>query len=60
MNLKGKKVIILGERDGIMGQAIAECVKSAGAEPLLVLTQCLFEQRLGHLTGRSREYQKSC
>jgi len=40
MNLKGKEVIILGERDGIMGQAIAECVKSAGAKPLLVLTQC--------------------
>jgi betaine reductase len=40
MNLKGKKVIILGERDGIMGQAIAESVKSAGAEPLLVQTQC--------------------
>jgi len=40
MELKGKKVIILGERDGIQGQAIAECVKSAGAEPLLVQTQC--------------------
>jgi len=40
MQLKGKKVIILGERDGIQGQAIAACVKSAGAEPLLVQTQC--------------------
>ena len=40
MQLKGKKVIILGERDGIQGQAIATCVKSAGAEPLLVQTQC--------------------
>jgi glycine reductase len=40
MQLKGKKVIVLGERDGIQGQAIAACIKSAGAEPLLVQTQC--------------------
>lgn len=40
MQLRGKKVIILGERDGIQGQAIAACVRSAGAEPLLVQTQC--------------------
>jgi len=40
MELKGKKVIALGERDGIQGPAIAACVKSAGAEPLLVQTQC--------------------
>ena len=29
--LKGKKVAILGDRDGIPGQAIEECVKSAVA-----------------------------
>ena len=40
MELKGKKAIVLGERDGIQGPAIAECLKSAGAEPLLVQTQC--------------------
>ena len=40
MNLKGKKVIIIGERDGIQAPAIAECVKSAGAEPVLAQTQC--------------------
>lgn len=40
MELKGKKVIVLGERDGIQGPAIAACIKSAGAEPLLVQTQC--------------------
>jgi betaine reductase len=40
MELKGKKVIILGERDGIQGPAIAECAKSAGAEPVLVQTYC--------------------
>ena len=30
--LEGKKVAILGDRDGIPGPAIEECVKSAGAE----------------------------
>jgi betaine reductase len=40
VELKGKKAIILGERDGIQGPAIAECIISAGAEPLLVQTQC--------------------
>jgi betaine reductase len=40
MDLKGEKVIILGERDGVQGPAIAACVESAGATPLLVQTQC--------------------
>lgn len=38
--LRGKKVICIGERDGIPAPAIAECVGNAGAEPVLVLTQC--------------------
>jgi len=40
IELKGKKVIVLGERDGVQGPAIAACLQSIGAEPLLVLTQC--------------------
>jgi glycine/sarcosine/betaine reductase complex component A len=40
MELKGKKVIIIGERDGIQGPAIEACIRSAGAEPVLVQTQC--------------------
>jgi len=40
MLLRGKKAIIIGERDGIQGPAIEACVKSAGAEPVLVQTQC--------------------
>jgi betaine reductase len=40
MQLKGKKVIIIGERDGIQGPAIEACLRSAGAEPVLVQTQC--------------------
>jgi len=38
--LKGKKVIIIGDRDGIPGQAIEECVKSAGGEVIFSSTEC--------------------
>ena len=40
MQLKDKKVIVIGERDGVQGPAIAACVKSAGAEPVLIQTEC--------------------
>lgn len=40
MHIKGKKVIALGERDGIQGAAIAECAKSAGADVVLEMTHC--------------------
>src|ERR671925_645341 len=38
MKLDGKKVIALGERDGVPGPAIAECVRSAGADVVFVET----------------------
>jgi glycine reductase len=37
---KDKKVIIIGERDGVPGPAIEECVKSAGAEVVFSTTEC--------------------
>ena len=40
MDLSGKRVIIVGERDGVPGPAIEECVRSAGGDPVLVQTQC--------------------
>jgi betaine reductase len=40
MDMKGKKVIALGERDGIQGTAIAECARSAGADVVLEMTHC--------------------
>jgi hypothetical protein len=40
MDLKGKRVIVIGERDGVSGAAIEACVKSAGAEILFAETQC--------------------
>lgn len=36
----GKKVIALGDRDGIPGPAIAACAESAGAEVVFVTTEC--------------------
>ena len=40
MNLKGSRVIVIGERDGVSGAAIEACVRSAGAEIVFVETQC--------------------
>ncbi len=40
MDLRGKRVLAIGERDGISGTAIEACVKSAGADVLYVETQC--------------------
>jgi hypothetical protein len=39
--LENKKVIIIGDRDGIPGQAIEECVKTvASAEVVYSSTEC--------------------
>jgi len=40
MDLKGKKVIALGEREGVQGSALAQCAASAGAEVVLEMTHC--------------------
>ena len=40
LDLAGKKVLALGERDGVQGAAIAQCASSAGAEVVLELTHC--------------------
>ena len=40
LELRGKRVIALGERDGVPGQAIADCVRTAGAEVVLAETEC--------------------
>lgn len=38
--LTGKKVICIGDRDGVPGQAIAACAESAGAEVVFSSTEC--------------------
>ena len=40
MQLEGKRVIALGERDGVQGAAIANCARSSGAEVVLEMTYC--------------------
>lgn len=40
MNLKGKRVIVIGERDGVQGPALAEAVRAAGGQVVLERTEC--------------------
>jgi glycine reductase len=40
MVLSGKKVIVIGERDGIPGPALAQCVTAAGGQVVFSSTQC--------------------
>jgi betaine reductase len=40
MKLSNKKIIALGERDGVPATAIGACARSAGAEVILELTHC--------------------
>ncbi len=38
--LKDKKVVIIGDRDGIPGPAISDCVATAGGEVIFSSTEC--------------------
>ncbi len=38
--LAGKKAVVIGDRDGVPGQAIAACAQSAGAEVVFSSTEC--------------------
>lgn len=40
LQLEGKKIIAVGERDGVTGGAIKKCMESAGATVVLELTHC--------------------
>jgi len=37
---QGKKAIVIGERDGVPGPAIAQCLSAAGAEIVYTTTEC--------------------
>ncbi len=37
---QGKKAIVIGERDGVPGPAIAKCLSAAGAEIVYTTTEC--------------------
>lgn len=38
--LKGKNAIVIGERDGVQGPSIAQCLQAAGASVMHVVTEC--------------------
>jgi glycine/sarcosine/betaine reductase complex component A len=38
--LNGKKFIAIGERDGVPGPVIAECLEGAGLEVVFQATEC--------------------
>jgi len=38
--LKGKKAIVIGERDGVQGPAIVKCLMAAGADIAYTTTEC--------------------
>ena len=38
--LNGKKVIVIGDRDGVPGLAIEKCVETAGGEVVFSSTEC--------------------
>ena len=40
MLLENKKVLVIGDRDGIPGQAIEECLKNTSAEVIFSSTEC--------------------
>ena len=45
--LKDKKVVIIGDRDGVPGPAIAECVKTAGGDVVFSSTECFVRTSAG-------------
>lgn len=40
MMFNGRKVIAIGERDGVAGPAIAACVEAAGGTVAFTATEC--------------------
>lgn len=38
--LEGKKVVALGERDGVSGPAIGACAEAAGGQVVFSATEC--------------------
>ena len=40
MVLRGKKAIVIGERDGIPAPAICECLTGAGVDVIYAATEC--------------------
>jgi betaine reductase len=37
---RGKSAIVIGERDGVQGPALAKCVEAAGGKVVYAVTEC--------------------
>lgn len=54
--LEGKKAIVIGDRDGVPGPAIEECIKAAGADVIFSSTECFVcNSRRCYGPGKSEE-----
>ena len=40
MRWKGKKIIVLGERDGVPSESIVACLRGIGADVVFESTEC--------------------
>jgi hypothetical protein len=40
IQLSGKRIIAIGERDGVQGAALSACARAAGASVILEQTHC--------------------
>ena len=38
--IRGKNAIVIGERDGVQGPSIAQCVEAAGGTVVYAVTEC--------------------
>ena len=38
--LSGKKIVAIGDRDGVPGEAIKACIKTAGGDVVFASTEC--------------------
>ena len=38
--IRGKSAIVIGERDGVQGPSIVQCVEAAGGKVVYAVTEC--------------------
>lgn len=55
--LSGKKLLLLGERDGVPGPAMADVFANSGAEVLFSATEASSERPRSHGSGKSAARQ---
>ncbi len=56
--LQGKTASIIGERDGVQGPAIADCLKAAGANVVYAVTECFVWTAAGTMDAENQAQVK--